>query len=74
MTTPTDDELIRYALRFGGMCRDCADTAIRGICDHSGMPCSSDTNRKVIRHALEAWRYGVKHRFLSGMPDVEPTV
>jgi len=60
----TDQDFINYALRYGGMCRDCADTRVRGICDTSGMPCDSSVCEKVIRHALGAWRYGIKHGFI----------
>lgn len=65
MSTDNDESCIRYALRFGGMCRDCADTRVQGICDHSGMPCDPEICRKVLRHALAAWRYGVKHGYIA---------
>lgn len=65
MSEVTEDKAaIDYALRYGGMCRDCADTRVRGICDNSGMPCDPDVCRKVIAHALGAWRYGIKHGFV----------
>lgn len=63
-TDQADKDAIAYVIRFGGMCRDCADTRVRGICDNSGMPCNSDVCRKVIAHALNAWRYGIKHGFI----------
>jgi hypothetical protein len=61
---PEDKTAIDYALRYGGMCRDCADSSVRGICDNSGMPCDPRVCEKVIRHALGAWRYGIKHGFI----------
>jgi hypothetical protein len=66
-----DKAAIDYALRYGGMCRDCADTRVRGICDNSGMPCDSEVCRKVITHALGAWRYGLKHGYLAASPVTE---
>lgn len=60
-----DKAAINYALRYGGMCRDCADTRVPGICDTSGMPCDPSVCEKVIRHALGAWRYGIKHGFIA---------
>lgn len=59
----SDKEAIDYALHYGGMCRDCADTRVHGICDLSGMPCDPAPCRAVLKHALEAWRYGIKHKF-----------
>lgn len=65
MSEVTEDKAaIDYALRYGGMCRDCADTRVRGICDNSGMPCDPAVCRKVIAHALGAWHYGIKHGFV----------
>lgn len=58
----TDDEFISYAMRYGGMCRDCADED--GICPHSGIPCDPDLSRKVMAKALQAWRYGVDHGYI----------
>lgn len=58
----TDDELVRYALRYGGMCRDCADAF--GVCPTSGLPCDVEVRQKVTLHALKAWRYGVLHGFI----------
>jgi hypothetical protein len=68
---PQDKTAIDYALRYGGMCRDCADARVHGICDNSGMPCDPRICEKVIRHALGAWRYGVKHGFIAN-PLAEP--
>lgn len=58
----TDEELIGYVSRYGGMCRDCADE--NGVCPHSGAPCDTDQRRAVIRHTIAALRYGIEHRFI----------
>lgn len=60
----SDEELVRYVLQYGGFCRECADSRVHGVCDHTGMPCNSDQCRAVIKHALRAWRYGVEHGFI----------
>lgn len=51
-----------YVLRYGGMCRDCADE--NGVCPNSGIVCDSEQRRKMVRHALEALEYGSKHGFI----------
>ncbi|QIG74561.1 hypothetical protein EVC10_053 [Rhizobium phage RHph_Y25] len=58
----SDEEIVRYVSRFGGMCRDCADEC--GVCPHSGAPCNVDQRRAVIRKTIEAHRYGIEHRFI----------
>ena len=55
-------ELITYAVRYGGMCRDCADM-VDGVCEHKGTPCDTKVFRAAIAHALAAWDYGGKHGF-----------
>lgn len=58
----TDEQIIGYVSRFGGMCRDCADE--NGVCPHSGAPCDSGQRRAVIAGTIEALRYGIEHRFI----------
>ena len=51
-----------YVLRYGGMCRDCADE--NGTCPISGIVCDGDQRRKMVRRTLEALEYGSKHGFI----------
>lgn len=63
------EELIRYIVRYGGSCRDCADEA--GVCPSSGLPCEGAD--KAVRHVLTALNYGSKHGYLpSPSPPGEP--
>lgn len=55
-----EDALILYVLRFGGMCRDCADQ--NGACPTSGLPCVGAD--KAVRHVLKALRYGIENGFI----------
>lgn len=66
-----DSSPIEYALRYGGRCRECADTRVDGICDHSGIPCDVKTARKAIAHVISALRYGVAQGYLAN-PFVSP--
>ena len=56
------DDVIGYVMRYGGMCRDCADAD--GVCPTTGMPCATDQCRATIEHTLKALEYGIKHRFI----------
>lgn len=56
------DELERYVLRYGGMCRDCADE--NGTCPTSGIPCDTEIRLKMVRKTIEALRYGILHGFI----------
>lgn len=58
---PVQDDIIGYVLRYGGMCRDCAD--MDGIC-YSGIPCDTDQRRAMVRHTISALAYGIKHGFV----------
>jgi len=57
------DEVVGYVMRYGGMCRDCADE--NGICPRAGLPCESAPARKAVRHVIEAVNYGLRHGYLS---------
>lgn len=59
---PVGDDLIGYVLRYGGMCRDCAD--MDGVCQ-SGQPCDTEQRRAVIKHTIAALAYGIKHGFIA---------
>jgi len=59
---PVGDELIGYVLRYGGMCRDCAD--MDGVCQ-SGQPCDTEQRRAVVKHTISALAYGIKHGFIA---------
>ena len=67
-----DDQTVNYVLRYGGMCRDCADQD--GICPTSGLPCAGP--EKAVRHMLKALRYGIENGFLPALAavrvDLEP--
>ena len=70
----TDEQraaMIDYAVRYGGRCRDCADTKVEGICDTKGLPCDPAITRAVLAHAFKAWTYGIKHGFT---PNPSPAV
>lgn len=54
-------ELVSYILRYGGMCRACADE--HGICPSSGLPCEND--EKAVRFVLGALSYGLRHGFVA---------
>lgn len=56
------EELIGYVMRYGGMCRDCAD--MDGVCQ-SGQPCDTEQRRAVIKHTISALAYGIKHGFIA---------
>lgn len=55
---------IDYALHYGSGCRDCADAAVRGVCDLNGTPCNPQVFRAAVKHALKAWEYGIKHGYM----------
>lgn len=57
------EALTSYVLRYGGMCRDCADE--NGTCPHSGMPCDPDVCRPVVRRTIQALAYGIEHGFIA---------
>jgi hypothetical protein len=57
------EALTTYVLRYGGMCRDCADE--NGTCPHSGMPCDPDVCRPVVRRTIKALAYGIEHGFIA---------
>lgn len=59
---PVADDLIGYVLRYGGMCRDCAD--MDGVCQ-SGQPCDNDQRRAVVKHTIAALAYGIKYGFIA---------
>ena len=63
----TDEEVVGYVSRFGGMCRDCADE--NGVCPHSGAPCDNDQRRVMIAGTIEALRYGIEHKFIPNIFD-----
>lgn len=56
-------ELERYVLKFGGMCRDCADE--NGTCPHSGIPCDSDIRLKMVRSTIKALIYGIAQGYIA---------
>lgn len=58
----TTDEVVSYVMRYGGMCRGCADE--NGICPSVGLPCESAPARKAVRHVIEAVNYGLRHGYL----------
>lgn len=58
---PVTEEIVGYVARYGGRCRDCADTTYGPICDGAGLPCGE---RKGIEHVLKAINYGFEHGFL----------
>lgn len=62
MTQHIEEALIGYVMRYGGMCRDCAD--MDGVCQ-SGMPCDTDQRRAVIRHTIAALAYGINNGFIA---------
>lgn len=62
MTQHIEEALIGYVMRYGGMCRDCAD--MDGVCA-SGMPCDTDQRRAVIRHTIAALTYGINNGFIT---------
>ena len=55
------EELITYALRYGGPCRGCADED--GTCPTTGIPCDAEVSRRVLRRAFAAWDYGAARGF-----------
>lgn len=59
---PITKDAVSYVLRYGGMCRGCADED--GVCPSSGLPCDVPQAERAIRHVLEAVNYGVKNGFL----------
>lgn len=67
---PTSKVLISYIVRYGGRCRDCADTTIGPICDGTGLPCGD--GERAIQHVLAALAYGVKNGFIAR--DDEPDI
>lgn len=58
----SDEQIISYVSRYGGMCRDCADEC--GVCPHDGTPCDTDQCRAVIAKTIRALRYGIQHGFI----------
>lgn len=56
------EDLIGYVMRYGGMCRDCAD--LDGVCQ-SGQPCDTDQRRAVVEHTISALAYGIKNGFIA---------
>lgn len=60
---PASKTLISYIVRYGGRCRDCADTTIGPICDGTGLPCGD--GERAIQHVLAALAYGVKNGFIA---------
>lgn len=70
-------DLINYVGRYGGFCRDCADND--GACPLSGMPCDPKQQTAVIKHTIEALKYGIEHGFIKSpfavkVPDVPELV
>ena len=59
---PVQDDIVGYVMRYGGMCRDCAD--MNGVCQ-SGQPCDTDQRRAVVRHTISALAYGIKNGFIA---------
>ncbi len=57
---PVTPDVIRYIIRYGGNCRDCADHD--SICPTSGLPCGDSA--KAITHVLNAINYGTRHGYL----------
>lgn len=62
----TGPERINYVLRYGGMCRGCADHD--GVCPTNGLPCDTEAARRSVRHVLEALDYGERHGYLPAPP------
>lgn len=62
MTDHIEEAAVKYVMRYGGMCRDCAD--MDGVCS-SGMPCDTEQRKAVVRHTLAALTYGIKHGFIN---------
>lgn len=58
---PTD-KIVSYVLRYGGLCRECADRD--GICS-SGLPCDPGYARRVVRHVIDAVNYGLAHKYIA---------
>lgn len=65
---PTDEETVSYILRYGGLCRDCADRD--GLCS-TGLPCETEDRRAAVRHVLRALSYGQRYGFLHTPQPVE---
>lgn len=55
-------DVVGYVMRYGGMCRDCADAD--GVCPTTGMPCDTGQRKAVIEHTIKALEYGIKHGFI----------
>lgn len=62
------EELLRYLIRYGGTCRDCADED--GVCPQTGIGCGD--RRKATEFVLEALEYGTKHGFAAGYRILAP--
>ncbi len=60
---PASKTLISYIVRYGGRCRDCADTTIGPICDGTGLPCGD--GERAIQHVLASLAYGMKNGFIA---------
>ena len=58
----TDDPIVTYIMRYGGMCRGCADED--GVCPTSGLPCDTKDARKAVAWVLNAYKYGIKHDYI----------
>lgn len=70
---PDDVKTLDYIARYGGKCRDCADSD--GHCPNSGLPCDADEARSTIRHVIDAVNYGIETGFFKLAPpdDLDPT-
>lgn len=55
------EEMVQYAKRYGGMCRDCADE--NGICPTDGIACGG--KETAVRFAADAINYGIKNGFIA---------
>jgi len=56
------EDLLRYLIRYGAVCRDCADE--NGVCPQTGIGCGE--RRKATEFFVEALEYGTKHGFAAG--------
>lgn len=64
------EEVVGYAIRYGGRCRGCADE--NGICPSAGLPCDSALARRAVRHVIDAVNYGLRHGYLPGATTTQP--
>ena len=64
--------VVNYVLRYGGMCRNCADED--GVCPSSGLPCENAD--KAVEHVLSALNYGINHGYIKSpfTPTIPPSL